>query len=184
MKLEKRKTKSFFNNNIPANIRLVSSEDVLIKTNILTLIIRLQDVFKASSRRFQDVFTTSSRHLAKMSSRHFQGVYHQVVLFLITCFQDVFKTCSRLWSVLQSWLFAQKNMPWSHFWEIMISGQKQGCSLKKIWEISQESVPEYFFWCFLVKFAKLGTSTFLQNSTRRLLLNTAVSVVAKGVLDS
>ena len=57
-------------------------QDVLIKTNMFALALRLQKtswsrpiylswpyVFKTSSRRFQEVFKTSSRHLAKMSSR-------------------------------------------------------------------------------------------------------------------
>ena len=89
-----------------------SSEDVLIKTNIFVLAIRLQDVFKTScqdvfktfsrrlqdvlqkrlqdvfktsSRHLQDVFKTSSRRLAKTSSRHLQDV-------LQGCLQDVLKT--------------------------------------------------------------------------------------------
>ena len=86
-------------------------QDVLIKANIFASVIRfqktswsrprysswlyflqkrLQEIFKASSRRFEDVFRTSyqdvfkmscknvfktsSRRLAKMSSRHFQDV--------------------------------------------------------------------------------------------------------------
>ena len=68
-------------------------QDVLFKTNIFVLAIRLQDVFKTfsrrlqdvlqkrlqdifktSSRRFEDVFKTSSRRLAKISSRRFQDV--------------------------------------------------------------------------------------------------------------
>ena len=76
-----------------------SSEDVLIKTNIFVLAIRLQDVFKTSSRRFQDVFKTSSRRfqdvfktssrrLAKTSSRRFQDVFK-------TSCKNVFKTSSR-----------------------------------------------------------------------------------------
>ena len=44
------------------------------------------------------------------------------------------------------------------------------------------SVPESLFRCFLVNFAKLVTSPFLQNNTRRLLLSIAVSTEAKGVL--
>ena len=45
------------------------------------------------------------------------------------------------------------------------------------------SVPEFlFFWCFLVNFAKFVRTPFLQNSTGRLLLIIAVSIVAKGVL--
>ena len=104
-----------------------TSEDVLIKTNILVFVIRLQDilprclqnVFKTSSRRFQNVFKTSSRHLQdvfKTSSGHLQDVfktfwrrlqdvfktYHQVKLFLLTRFQDVFEIYSkRFWDVLQ-----------------------------------------------------------------------------------
>ena len=44
------------------------------------------------------------------------------------------------------------------------------------------SEPESLFWCFLVNFAKFSRTSFLQNSTGRLLLITAVSIVAKGVL--
>ena len=94
-------------------------QDVLIKTNILVLVICLQDVFKASSRRSQNVFKTSSRHLQdvfKTFSRHLQDVfktfwerlqdvcktYHQVKLFLLTRFQDVFEIYSkRFWDVFQ-----------------------------------------------------------------------------------
>ena len=59
--------------NIPANIRLdqdeyvrlslTSSEDVLVKTSIFVLAIRLQDVFKTSC---QDVFKTFSRRIIKL----------------------------------------------------------------------------------------------------------------------
>ena len=60
-----------------------SWEDVLVKTNIFVLAIRLQDVFKTfsrrlpktSSRHLQDVFKTSSRRLAKTSSRPLQDVF-------------------------------------------------------------------------------------------------------------
>ena len=66
-------------------LSLTSSEDILVKTNIFALAIRLEDVFKTFSRRLedvfktswrppQDVFKTSSRRLEKTSSRHFQGV--------------------------------------------------------------------------------------------------------------
>ena len=94
-----------------------SSEDVLIKTNIFVLVIRLQDVFKTfsrrlqdvfktSSRRFQDVFKTSCKNVFKTSSRRLQDVlqrclqdlfkmYHWVNLFLLTRFQDVFETFSK-----------------------------------------------------------------------------------------
>ena len=38
------------------------------------------------------------------------------------------------------------------------------------------------FWCFLVNFAKFARTPFLQNSTGRLLLIIAASIVVKGVL--
>ena len=49
-------------------------QDVLIKTNIIALVIRLEDVLKTFSRRLQDIFKKSSRRLAKISSRSFQNV--------------------------------------------------------------------------------------------------------------
>ena len=98
-------------------------QDVLIKTNIFLLIIRLQVVLKTFARRLQEVFKASckmsSRHLKdvfKTSSRHLQDAlevclqdvfkrYHQVKLFLLTRFQDVFETYSKHFSdVLQRWL--------------------------------------------------------------------------------
>ena len=93
----------------PANICL--DEDVLIKTNMVALALRLQktswsrpiylswpyvfktssrrfqDVFKTSSRRFQDVFKTSCKNVFKTSSRRLQDVlqrYLEVELFLLT----------------------------------------------------------------------------------------------------
>ena len=87
--------------------------DVLIKTNITVLVIRLQDVFKTFSRLLQNVlprllqnvFKASSRCLAKMSSRHLQDVfkpYHQAKLLLLTRFQNGSERYSkRFWDVLQ-----------------------------------------------------------------------------------
>ena len=95
-----------------------SSEDVLIKTSIFALLIRLQDVFKTSSstpiysswlyvfktssRRFQDVFKTSCQNVLKTSSRHFQDVLktssrrlQNVLKTSSRRFQDVVKTSSR-----------------------------------------------------------------------------------------
>ena len=76
-------------------------QDVLIKTNMFALALRLQKtswsrpiysswpyVFKTSSTHFQDVFKTSSRCLAKMSSRRFQGDFK-------TSCKNAFKTSSR-----------------------------------------------------------------------------------------
>ena len=98
-------------------------QDVLIKTNIFVLVIRLQDVFKTFSRSLQDIFKTfcygvfktscknvfktfSRRfeNVFKISSKHFQDAfktYYQVKLFLVTHFQDVFETYSkRFWDAL------------------------------------------------------------------------------------
>ena len=111
----------------------------MIKTNILVLVIRLQDIFKTSCqdvfrtfwRRLQDVFKTSSRNFQdvfKTSSGHLQDVfktfwrrlqdvwktYHQVKLFLLTRFQDVFEIYSkRFWDILQRRLSRSR-----FFWEI------------------------------------------------------------------
>ena len=65
-------------------------QDVLIKTNMFTLALRLQ---KTSWSRpiyssWPYVFKTSSRRLAKMSSRHLQDVFKT----FSRRFQDVFKT--------------------------------------------------------------------------------------------
>ena len=83
-----------------------TSSNVLVKTNILALAMRLQDVFqrrlqnvfKTSTRRLQDVFKTSSRLLAQTSWRHLQNVFKTSSRPL----QDVLKTSSRhLQHVLQ-----------------------------------------------------------------------------------
>ena len=68
-------------------------QDVLVKTNIFVLAIRLQDVLP---RCLQNVFKTSSRRLAKTSSRCLQDVLqkHLQDIFKMSSrrFQDVFKT--------------------------------------------------------------------------------------------
>ena len=64
---------------------------------------RLQDIFKMPSqdvllRRFQEVSKTSSRHLLDVLQKCLSDVlkmYQQVKLFLLTRFQDVFKTYSK-----------------------------------------------------------------------------------------
>ena len=75
-------------------LSLTSSEDVqdvLVKTNIFVLALHLQGVFKKFSRRLQDVFETSSRRLAKTSSRHLQDVFKR----FWRCLQNIVKTSSR-----------------------------------------------------------------------------------------
>ena len=60
-------------------------QDILIKTNIFVLVIRLQDILKTilgrlqdvletSSKRLQDIFKTSCKDVFKTSSRRFQDV--------------------------------------------------------------------------------------------------------------
>ena len=116
----------------PANIRLDEDvfglrlqktpsryfQDVLIKTNIFALLVRLQktssrrlhedryirlghttsrrlqDIFKTSSRRLQDIFRTPSRcfeNVFKTSSRHLQDVFKTSS----RRFKNIFKTSSR-----------------------------------------------------------------------------------------
>ena len=89
-------------------------QDILMKTNIFLLIIRLQKTSSrrlgqdqyirlvhtssrrlaiTSSRRFQDAFKTFSRRLANTSERHLQDVlktYHQVKLYLLISLWVVF----------------------------------------------------------------------------------------------
>ena len=70
-------------------------QDDLIKANLFALVIRLQDVYKMSSRRLQDVLLRRIQDVFK--------IYYQVKLFLLTlledlftrCFQDVFSTFFR-----------------------------------------------------------------------------------------
>ena len=55
--------------------------------------------------------------------------------------------------------------------------------LREISQNSQENICNGIsFWCFLVNFAKFVKTPFLQNSSERLLLIIAVSIVAKEVL--
>ena len=82
-------------------------QDVLIKTNIFILGIRLQGVVKTFSRRLQDVlprlhwniFKTSCKNVLKISSRRFQEVFktssRRLAKMSSRCFQDVLKTSSR-----------------------------------------------------------------------------------------
>ena len=89
-----------------------SSEDVLIKTNIFALVIRLQKTSSrrldqdkyiclghAFSRRFQNVFKTSCQDVFQTSSRHFQDVLQNSLQDIFKtywrCFKDVLKTPSR-----------------------------------------------------------------------------------------
>ena len=93
-------------------------QNVFIKTNIIVLVIRLQDVFnmflrrlqnalprhlqkslqdvfKTSSRCLQDVLKTSSRSLQGDLPRHLQDVLQKRLQDIFKTFQGVFKTSSR-----------------------------------------------------------------------------------------
>ena len=77
-----------------------SSEDVLVKTSIFVLAIRLQDVFKKFSRwlqdvlqkRFQGIFKTSSRRLPRCLQNVFKKSSRRLQDVLQRCLQDHFKT--------------------------------------------------------------------------------------------
>ena len=65
------------------------------------------------------------------------------------------------------------------------SNRPKGSLKKMLWEILQNSLcQDLFFGIFLWIFQNLVGTPSLQNSTRRLLLIIAVSIVAKGVLPS
>ena len=68
------------------------------------------------------------------------------------------------------------------------SSRPKGSLKKVLWEISQNSQENICagisFWFFLVNFAKFARTPVLQNSTGRLLLIIAVSIVAKRVLPN
>ena len=59
-------------------------QDILIKTNVFVLVIRLQDVFKTFSKRLQNIFKTSCKNVFKTSSRRLQDIL-----------EDIFKTSLR-----------------------------------------------------------------------------------------
>ena len=121
--------------NIPANIRLDEDvlktsfvfvfrrrpQNVLIKTNIFVLTIRLQDV---SQKRFQDVFKTFWKGLQDVLQRYLQDVfktYNQVKLFWPTRLQEVLNTF--LWRTTKMviyWGFCQDHTTYEKF---MISVQ-------------------------------------------------------------
>ena len=66
------------------------------------------------------------------------------------------------------------------------SSHPKGSLNKVFWEISQNSQENICtgidFWCFLVNFAKLTQTHFLQNSNGRPFLIIAGSILAEGVL--
>ena len=63
-------------------------QDVVVKTNIFVLAIRLQDDFQTFSRRLQDVLQKRLQDIFKTSSRRFEDIFK-------TSWKDIFKTFSR-----------------------------------------------------------------------------------------
>ena len=120
-------------------------QDVLIKTDIFALVIRLQ---KTSSRHLQDFVKTSSRVLAKTSSRHLQEVFKTFCKGIFKTFsRRIIKSSSltvlankssrRIQHVSKMYCndgYLQKDFPRSHFWEIY--------KVYKIWKSDKN------FWSF------------------------------------
>ena len=76
----------------------------------------LEDVFVfVFRRRLQDVFKTSSRRLAKKSSKVFKA-YHQVKLFLLTRLWDIFNTF--LWHTAKMVIYRRICLGHISVWEI------------------------------------------------------------------
>ena len=76
-------------------------QDVLIKTNIIVLVIRLQDIFKTFCK---DLFKTFSKRIIRLKC----SCYH---VFKMTRIQRVSETYCK-----DGYLY--KDLPRSHFWEI------------------------------------------------------------------
>ena len=76
-------------------------QDVLVRTNIFVLSIRLQDVFKPFSRRLQDVFKTSCNNVFKTYSKCLLDVSQirlediLIKLFLLISLWEVFSMFAR-----------------------------------------------------------------------------------------
>ena len=120
------------------HLKHTSSEDVLIKTNIFVLVIRLQDVFKTfsrclaktsskllqdvfktSSRRFQDVFKMSSRLLAKASTRCLWDVFKR---FLRRSPKTVIYRRICLGHTSEKFMVSVQNFPeWQEVSQILVS---------------------------------------------------------------
>ena len=75
---------AIFPDTCPANIRL--DEDVVVKTNIFVLAIRLQDVLP---RRLQDVLQKGQQDIFKTSSKCLQDVLKNVFMTSSRRLQDV-----------------------------------------------------------------------------------------------
>ena len=121
-----------------------SSEDVLVKTNIFVLAIRLQDVFKTFWRCLQDVFKTFCKDIFKMFSR-------RIIKLNYSCWQVFEKYCKDG--------YLHKDLPRSHFWEIY----GQSTKFARVIKISQVLV--YYFTTHLstTSFSGVLTKAYLES---------------------
>ena len=85
-------------------LNLRSSEDVLVKTNI-----RLQDVFKTSSRHLQDILPRHPQDVLQWYLQDGFKKYHQIKLFLLTRLWEAFNTFLRRFFSKDGYL--QRDMP-------------------------------------------------------------------------
>ena len=127
-------------------------QDVLIKTNIVTLVIHLQKTSSrrldqdeyirlgdTSSRHLQDVFKTSCQDVFKVSCKNFFKTSSRLLEKMSPKhFQDVFKTYHqvRIQDVFETYYedsYLQKDFPESHVWEIYGQGTK--CSRMNSFDI-------------------------------------------------
>ena len=117
-------------------------QDVLIKTNIFTLLIRLQKMFlrrlkdvlskanysswpytfKTSSRCFQDIFKIFYKNVFKTSSGRLQDIFKTSSKLLQDALQkrlqDVFKTsCKNVFKTFSICIIRLNCLPRPHFWE-------------------------------------------------------------------
>ena len=143
-------------------------QDVLTKSTIFVLVIRLQDVFKTSSRRVEDVlprrlqnvFKTSCKVAFKALSRRFQDVSSSKT-FLV----NIFKMSSRLVQhVFETYCednYLQKNLARSHVWNL--------------WSAYKVSKSEIFGYTETFK------AGFLQHFMKWLLLQTKILLLKSGI---
>ena len=109
---------------------LICLQDVLIKTNIFDLDIRLQDVFRTFLRRLQDVFKSFLRCLQDVLLRRFQDVFKTFWRLFITSsidlldvlqrsLQDLFKTYHRVKLFLLTPFQDVCETYSKHFWDVV-----------------------------------------------------------------
>ena len=104
----------------PANIRL---DEYILKTSWRRLSSKSADQIIVLVTRLQDVFKTSSKGLAKTSSKRLQDILQKCLpKTSSTPFQDVFKMTLRCIQNISGTYckngYLQRDLPRSHLWEI------------------------------------------------------------------